>query len=255
MTHPAAWFAGQGQAWVVLGSVHLKTRTSTGCWAVHGYPARSPGACEAQLGTELVGVWLFGSCALGDFDPDRSDVDIQAVTRGTLPVEERRALAATLSHDSLPCPARGLEFVLYPANGLAGPDAPRFQLNLNTGSDMPERLDLDPTDQPRFWFVIDIAIGREHGIPLAGPAPGEVLPEIPRKLALTALMDALSWFEQNEGDSAQTVQSACRAWAYAREGVWMSKTGAARWARERSPDAELIDQARRELASALHAHT
>ena len=98
---------------------------------------------EARLGAELVGIWLFGSCALGDFDPERSDVDIQAVTRGTLPVEERRALAAILSHDSLPCPARGLEFVLYAADDLTGPDAPRFQLNLNTGSDMPERLDLD----------------------------------------------------------------------------------------------------------------
>jgi hypothetical protein len=194
---------------------------------------------EAQLGSDLVGIWLIGSCALGDFDPERSDVDIQAVTRGTLSVEKRRALAATLSHRSLPCPARGLEFVLYAAEGLTGPDAPRFQLNLNTGRDLPERLDLDPADQPRFWFVIDIAIGREHGIPLAGPPPGEVLPEIPRELALAALTDALAWFERNEGHSAQTLLAACRASAYAGEGVWLSKTAAAE---------RLVEQVRRELA-------
>ena len=198
---------------------------------------------EAQLGTELVGIWLFGSGALGDFDPERSDVDIQAVTRGTLPAGERRALAAQLSHDSLPCPARGLEFVLYAADDLTGSDGPRFQLNLNTGRDMPERVDLDPADQPRFWFVIDIAIGREHGIPLAGPAPREVLPEIPRALALTALTDALTWFERTEGPSAQTILSACRAWAYAREGLWMSKTEAGQWASAMSDHPGVIKQA------------
>jgi hypothetical protein len=206
---------------------------------VRGYVREVARRVEAQLGTELVGIWLFGSCALGDFHPDRSDVDIQAVTRGTVPVEERRALAAALAHESLPCPARGLEFVLYAADELTGPDAPRFQLNLNTGSQMPERIDLDPGDQPRFWFVIDIAIGREHGIPLAGPAPDQVFPDVPRELVLSALAEALSWFEENEGHSAQTVLSACRAWAYADEGIWLSKTAAAE---------RLVDRVSRELA-------
>ena len=91
--------------------------------------------------------------------------------------------------------------------------------------------------------MIDLAIGREHGIPLLGPAPGEVLPEIPRKLALTALMEALTWFERNEGDSAQTVLAACRAWAYAREGVWLSKTAAARWASAQSDAPGVIEEA------------
>lgn len=196
---------------------------------MHPYVREVARRTEERLGAELVAVWLVGSCALGDFDPERSDVDIQALARVTLPVEERRALAASLSHDALPCPARGLEFVLYAAD-----DLPRLQLNLNTGRDMPETMDLDPDEQPRFWFVIDLAIGREHGIPLVGPAPREVLPEIPRALVLTALTESVAWFEDHEGPSSpQTVLAASRARAYVRDGVWLSKTAAARWASDR----------------------
>ena len=34
---------------------------------------------ETQLEQRLAGAWLLGSSALGDFDPLRSDVDVQAV--------------------------------------------------------------------------------------------------------------------------------------------------------------------------------
>jgi hypothetical protein len=193
-----------------------------------------------RLGADLVGIWLFGSIALGDYDPSSSDIDIQAVARGVLPREQRLALAEALSHRALPCPARGLEFVLYAEDQL---DPPRFQLNLNTGGGIEEHVALDADEDPRFWFVIDLAIGRAHGVPLAGPAPADVLPDVLRPDALAALADALSWFDNNEGHSAQTVLSACRAWAYAAEDAWLSKTAAATWARERSDDAALIDRA------------
>ena len=119
----------------------------------------------------LCGVWLFGSAALGDFAPDRSDLDVQAVSAIRLPSADRERLGAALSHDALPCPARGLEFVLYARGDLDDPAGPAFGLNLNSGARMEPRMDLHPDPNERFWFVIDVAIGREHGRPLAGPAP------------------------------------------------------------------------------------
>ena len=131
----------------------------------------------------LCGIWLFGSGALGDFAPDRSDLDVQAVSNEPLPAADREHLAAALSHEALPCPARGLEFVLYPREGLDDPAGPSFGLNLNSGARMERRVDLSPDRDERFWFVIDVAIGRERGHPLLGPTADEVFPALPARSA------------------------------------------------------------------------
>ncbi len=195
---------------------------------------------RAVAGERLVGVWLVGSAALGDFDAARSDLDVQGVTTERLSRVERRLVAETASHEALPCPVRGLELVLYAREELA---VPAYQLNLNTGPRMERRLSYDAGEEPRFWFLLDLAIAREHGIALAGPPAREVLPEFPRELVLEALREALTWYAADGGDEAQTVLAACRAWAWASDGVWRSKGDAARWARGRLPDPGPVDRA------------
>jgi len=180
---------------------------------------------RAVARARLCGVWLFGSAALGDFDPECSDLDVQAVTRERLTVAERRRLAAELSHDALPCPVRGLEFVLYAREDLTDPAGPAFTLNLNTGPRMAHHVALDAGEDPRFWFVLDVAIGRERGRPLVGPPPGEVFPELPRPLVVSALRDSLDWHAAHDDPSI----AAARALAWAADGRWRSKAEAARW--------------------------
>ena len=186
----------------------------------------------SQLGERMVGVWLFGSAALGDFDARRSDLDVQAVSSSALSLGERLQLAADLSHEQLPCPVRGLEFVLYARDGLDSEHGPEFSLNLNTGPGMTHRASLAPEDDPRFWFVLDVAIGREHAVPLAGPAADEVFPPLPRTLIVTSLREALAWHHANDPSGAQAVLAACRACAWAQEGRWLSKGDAAQWGLE-----------------------
>ena len=130
--------------------------------------------------------------------------------------------------------------MLYAREELA---VPAYQLNLNTGPRMERRLSYDAGEEPRFWFLLDLAIAREHGIALAGPPAREVLPEFPRELVLEALREALTWYAADGGDEAQTVLAACRAWAWASDGVWRSKGDAARWARGRLPDPGPVDRA------------
>ena len=151
---------------------------------VETYLARLVGRIRDGLGDRLVGAWLFGSGALGDFDPATSDLDVQVVTTVRLPRAEREHLAASLSHPALVCPVRGLELVLYARADLDDPLGPAFQLNLNTGPRMAQHAAYDPGEDPRFWFVIDVAIGREAGRALAGPPPADVFPELPAPLVL-----------------------------------------------------------------------
>jgi hypothetical protein len=174
-----------------------------------------------QLGARLMAAWVVGSGALGDFDPERSDVDVQAVSAERLTRAELGALAAALSHESLPCPVRGLEFVLYAREDLADPLGPAFSLNLNTGPRMNQHAGYDPGAEPRFWFVLDAAIAREHARPLAGAHPREIVPALPRELILASLHAALAWWRAH--DDAQAMAAACRALAWVEDGRWLSK--------------------------------
>jgi len=184
---------------------------------------------------------MAGSGALGDFDPLRSDIDVQAVSTDRLGRPELEQLAAALSHPALPCPVRGLEFVLYAQEDLADPLGPAFQLNLNSGPRMEQHTGYEPGAEPRFWFILDVAIAREVARPLVGRAPGELLPELPRTLVLSALRDALAWWREHDGAGA--ILAACRAWAWATEGRWLSKSAAAAWAAERVADPGPISRA------------
>ena len=198
---------------------------------------------QVVAGERLLGVWLLGSAALHDFDPARSDLDVQAVSTTPLTLGERRSLAAALEHEALPCPARGLEFVLYARDDLTAVDGPAYGLNLNTGARMEHRLSFDATADPRFWFTIDLSIARQHALALAGPSPADAFPSLPDALVRSALRDAMEWYALEGGSLAQTVLSATRTWAWATDGRWLSKAESADWARERLADPGPVDRA------------
>jgi hypothetical protein len=186
---------------------------------------------DDRLGDRLAAAWIVGSGALGDFDPQRSDIDVQAVSSTRLARAELERLAAVLSHDALPCPVRGLEFVLYAREDLTDPAGPAFQLNLNTGPGMDQHAGYDPTAEPRFWFTLDVAIAREHARSLAGAPPATILPALPRALVLGAHRDAIAWYRAHVPE--QALVTACRAAAWATDGRWLSKGEASRWMLDR----------------------
>ena len=196
---------------------------------------------RTQLGNALVAAWVIGSGALGDFDPLSSDIDVQAVSTSRLDRPALERLAATLSHDALPCPVRGLEFVLYAHGDLNDPAGPAFQLNLNSGARMTQHEGFDPAGEPRFWFTLDVAIARQHALPLTGRSPGDALPRLPRPLVLRSLHEALDWYLGE--DPAQAVLAACRAWAWTTDARWLSKGEAAAWAVTRMADPRVITEA------------
>lgn len=191
---------------------------------------RVPAALETYLGdlvdvlagvTELVGVYLLGSGAIGDYEEGSSDVDVVAVVPEPLDDARKRAIGAAA--EAVPCPARKLELVVY-ARGNE-----RHELNLNTG----ERLSLDPDEDPSFWFVIDRSIGERYAVPLVGPPWLELFPPVPRDAVLGALGESLDWHEQDDPADRSAVLNACRAWTWVETGEWVSKPAAAAWLRAR----------------------
>jgi len=192
------------------------------------------------LGGDLLAVCLMGSAALGDYRPGRSDIDVAVVAGRPLPVVAREALVAALEHETLPCPARGLELVAYDPTGLADPSGPAYLINLNTGPRMERQVSFDPAESPQFWFTLDVAIGRTLGRGLLGPPPAELFPELPDALVRGAARDSLDWWSSHGGHAFTAVLAACVAWRWAEIGTWSSKGAAARWAAERAPEPDVL---------------
>ena len=193
------------------------------------------------LGERLVGAYTGGSYALGAYEQGRSDLDVALVVRERLDPDEKDALVGALRHESLPCPARGLELVVYASEAAASPAvAADFELNLNTGAGMTFRADVEPDPAEAHWFAIDRALLHAHGVVLAGPPPAEVFAGIPRALLLPVLADAIRWHAEGDGEPDDTVLNAARALRYAETDTWASKPAAGVWALARVPDDSVV---------------
>ena len=200
-------------------------------------------ALRRALESDLVGVYLHGSAALGDWIPRRSDLDILAVSSRGLSEGEVQALVASLLETPSSPDAPALEFSLVTLDAVRAPvPVPRFELHLTSGVDA-KVVDgrAHPGDPD---LLLHFEVCRTRGLALFGPPPDEVFEPIPRRTILDALDRELDW-ALDDGSSEYQVLNAARAWRYLDEGVFCSKIAGGRWARLRMRDAGLVDAAMR----------
>ena len=197
------------------------------------------------LGASLNGVYAGGSYALGGYEAGRSDLDVAAVVRDRLDEGVAAEILAAVGHESLPCPARKLELVVYTQDAARSPSVePRFELNLNTGQGE-LRVDLAPQADEGHWFAIDRSVLAQRGIGLFGPPAREVFASPTREDLLPVLAQSVRWYRENEPQSEDALLNAGRALRFAREGIWAPKPAVRSWAASAPQDA--LDQAIAEL--------
>jgi streptomycin 3"-adenylyltransferase len=196
------------------------------------------------LDAKLVGVYLHGSAALGDFAASRSDIDAIAVVSGGLSDQERARLRDELKPAALSCPATGLEFHVVAASTLADvTGAPLFELHIaiDTKSGMERFVDGSGRDGDPD-LVMHYAASKARGVTLLGPPASDVFPDVPRDVVLRALRDELEWGTEHASTTYQ-VLNAARAWRFVETGEIVSKTEGGTWARSRVDDPAVIDAA------------
>lgn len=188
------------------------------------------------LGDALVGVYPTGSVALDGYRPGRSDLDLIVVAERPTPAD-LAAIAEGLAHPTLPCPATGLELVLYDRNRLAQLTTEAgFALNLNTGRELPAKVETQPGPGPEFWYPIDRDIAQQQRLVLAGPPFAELAPRLPYPALLPVVatsVEAHLASVAEHGDNA--VLNGCRALRFQAERTWSAKPVAAAWAVRREP--------------------
>jgi hypothetical protein len=193
---------------------------------------------RAILGPELVGLYLYGSLSLGDFDLASRDVDFLAVTRDSLSSEALAALGAMharLGSSAFPY-ADKLEGWYFTRAALRRP-SPDEPLQATIGADWPFGL-----QAPSAVWVIERYIVREHGLTVFGPSPRDLIdpvtPDALRAATRTLLRDF--WSLQLDGPDwlrtrdyqAFAILTMCRALHTLHTGQAVSKPVAAAWAQQ-----------------------
>lgn len=194
---------------------------------------------RAVLGEQFAGAYAAGSVALGAFDPDRSDIDVALLCRDPLSKAVKQELIESLRHNVLPCPARGLELVVYTvATAQSGTAQPGFELELNDGPDMDFRQSFHPAERPvadgLFWYGLDRSILHQSGRALAGPPTVVAFAELSSEDLRGLLIESLQWWmtlsnpdnDHSAAGSEDAVLGACRALVRQRYGRWLSKIDA-----------------------------
>ena len=153
---------------------------------------------QLLLLSDLVGVYAAGSIALDAYEPGRSDIDVAIVCSAELPVATKQAIVAALRHEWLPCPARGLELVVYRTEVAGGATGdPGFEVELNTGPRMDFRATYAGADRKErdgtFWYAVDRSILAERGLALLGPPAQQVFRSVPDDELVRLLIASLRW--------------------------------------------------------------
>lgn len=190
------------------------------------------------LGSDLIGMYVHGSVATGDFDPDRSDIDFLVVSRDELPaqtVSALQAMHARIAASDLKW-VKNYEGSYIPQRAIRRHDPahsrhPVIRVDGSFG-----------VDEHGSEWIIQRHVIREHGIVLAGPSPETLIDPISAddlRLAVSRLLREW-WMPQLDDPfrlysseyQAYAILTMCRALYTIEFGAIASKRQAARWAQK-----------------------
>ena len=205
--------------------------------------------CRKLLGETLVGVYVHGSLALGGFTWAGSDIDVLIVVSAEPPFDVRRELIRCFLDLEIICPRNGLELSIVLEEDCCELRTPtpyclhysgawRDAYCRDLNGTLRELHGKDP-DLPAHFAVINRACIR-----LCGKEPAEVFAAVPSELYKESILfDVGNAAEDICVSPVYTTLNLCRAVAFFREGLILSKLAGTEWARQHLPErfAELID--------------
>ncbi len=208
--------------------------------------ARILSSLQSILGKKLVGLYLFGSLVIGDFDPQVSDIDLMAALSSNLDDREFEALHEM--HTDFARQHRKwdgrIEVCYISLAALSSVRSRTSQIaKISPGEPFHRR------EASREWLS-DWYLVRERGVTLFGPSPQEIIELISHdEFMQTIKAHARAWGEwvqdmRTHKGQAYAILTMCRALYTCRNGEQASKRQAALWAQQELPEwAQLIRNA------------
>ncbi len=189
--------------------------------------------CTDVLGEDLTSVWIVGSLVMRDFDARRSDIDLLVTCTKSLSSDAKEALGHRLAHNALPCPAHGVDLLIYVASELIELcRTPVYEFSISSGVDWKSEIDLGGAYP---GGLIDLAAAREVGVSIFGRSPQDVVGRCPEDWVLEELANGVRWHTKRIHDpfhdptGSNAVLNGCRALHFLSHRTFVSKSAGARW--------------------------
>lgn len=190
------------------------------------------------LGSDWIGMYVHGSLALGEFDPNRSDLDYVVITAHSLP--SRKIVELEKLHERI------LNSDLQWKSNIEGSYIPVKAIRRHDPADsVHPAIRADGSfglDQHGSEWIIQRHVIREKGIVLSGPDPKSLIDPIsPTALRLASTRLLVEWWEPQLQDphrllsseyQSYAVLTMCRVLYTIAFGKVASKMTAAKWAKE-----------------------
>ena len=200
--------------------------------------------CREIIGEEetgkktLTGIYLHGSMAMGCFNPAKSDIDLIVVIEDEISDRQKMRFMEQVARLNERAPAKGLELsvvkreyckpFVYPTPYELHFSPCHLQWFLDRPEDYIRNMKGEDRDLAAHFTIIN-----RYGILLYGRAVSDVFGEVPEKdYADSIRFDVENAKEDIEGNPMYVILNLCRAAAFAREGLCLSKSAGGRWGLE-----------------------
>lgn len=190
------------------------------------------------LGGKLVGLYLFGSLACGDFDYEISDIDLLAATAAD--INENDFARLDKMHGKLiknnPQWENRLEIAYLSLNALK-----TFKTQISRAAIISPGEPFHFKETAKYWLVDWYSV-REKGVTLFGPPPETIIEPISKEEFIRAVREQAKEWRKYVMDSkhsrpfqAYAILTICRAFYAIKNGDQVSKKRAALWAQAQFP--------------------
>ncbi|MGT2950131.1 nucleotidyltransferase domain-containing protein [Streptococcus cuniculi] len=192
----------------------------------------------AQIGSNLVGIYVHGSLAYGCFSWEQSDIDVLMVVKESLQQAEKEKLICSILEIERLAPQKGIEMSVVCKKDLKPPCFPMpYQLHysMQHRKAAGENISLYCANMQGedMDLTAHIMVICQKGIVLYGEAIPKVFQEPTRKDYLGSVWydieDSLTMVIQ---DPVSTILNLCRTLAYVKEEMILSKKEGGEWGQE-----------------------
>lgn len=199
---------------------------------------------QALLSTQLVGVYLHGSLAMGSFNPASSDIDVLIVSEDSISSEHKRAIQKLLLELSPKAPGKGFEISVVTLPNLKDFKYPT-PYEFHFGTDHLNKYETGYIDEGTNGPDPDLAghfvMVRERGICLYGQPILNVFPRVTNEYYLRSIAQDSECSYENISRGAHqglgpvpvyAVLNFCRVMAFIKDGLVLSKKEGGEWGLE-----------------------
>ncbi len=191
--------------------------------------------CAPIIGSNLVGIYLHGSLAMGCFNPARSDLDLLVVSEALLTAVDRRQLVERLlSMSGQPIPIE----ISFLARSQLHPWQHPTPFDLHFSEDWRDKMQqqIEHGSWQNWQPSVDgdlaghVTVTRARGICLVGTAIADVFPQVPHRDYLDSILrDVVPSLDTIEENPVYVILNTCRTLAYLQQGKIYSKDEGGIW--------------------------